>query len=148
MSKETSAFSLIIFLFIILVAWWAVSSFKIPQPATAQQHSSLDTTFLAQKPISIFHASINGVEMYSGAMKIPGCDDLLTDISASSGAQARLRLSFTISKLQETCSTHQNFVSVPFSVTFSSNPIVSKPVLDSVKINNEAAAFAVVEASK
>ncbi len=148
MSKETSAFSIIIFLFIILVAWWAVSSFKIPQHTAATlQHSTLDGSFLAQRPVSIFHASVHGIEMYSGAMNIPSCDDFLSGITASNGAPARLRLIFTITRPIGGCDNSTHFVSVPFSVTYSSTQEVHKPILDSVKINNEAAAFSVVEAS-
>ena len=150
MAKETSAFSLIIFLFIILAAWWAVSSFKVhratPTPA-ATRATSVDNAYNVTGPINIYHAaSKDGSDVYSGSLTIPSCDEFLTAVSALGSQPARIRLSFTISRPSSACADQESTqLSVPFSVTFSSNKSSKTPVVDSVKVNNEAAAFSIVE---
>ncbi len=147
MLKDTSAFSIIIFLFIILVAWWTVTSYKIPvRTLPVIQHTTLDTTFHAPQPIPVFHNILNGVHIYSGAFVIPKCDTLSSKISVAQGAPTRLELSVTISRPSTGCDSTVSVPSVPFSVTYPSMQVASTSILDSVKINNEAVTFTVVEA--
>ena len=100
MLKEVGAFSLIIFLFVILAAWWAVSSFQPPhQPRTsAPAVVEKNVVFSSKGPITIYHSKNNGSEVYTGSVTIASCEEFLTGISASGGEPAHLRLSFTISK--------------------------------------------------
>lgn len=153
MKKEIGAFSLIIFLFVIVVTWWAVSSLKMPQVhqqpvALAADGTVVDEDYALVGPIQLFHSTSKGAEVYNGSLNIPSCDNYMTGISASGSQEPHLKLSFTISHEAQGCTSAPATVSVPFSVTFSSSKASQKPVVDSVNINNMAAAFSVVEVAK
>lgn len=146
MLKEVGAFSLIIFLFVILAAWWAVSSFQPFHSSVATVHSTSgsDSEFVHLNPITIYHSQLKGSEVYSGSVTIPACDEFLTGISASGQAPAHLRLSFKVTKATEPCPT-PGVSPIPFNVSFSSSKSSAKPILDSVDVNNAAATFSIVE---
>ena len=148
MSKETSSFSLIIFLFIILTAWWAVSSFKIPQrpPAVTIQVPLPDVAH-TKPPLQVAHSFIKGVHSYTGSMNISSCDNFLTGVSVTAGTASHVQLTFNIFPGKSSCYPLSSLVSEPFAVSFSANKFTNKPVLDSVFINNAAAAFLVTEAT-
>lgn len=145
MLKEVGAFSLIIFLFVILAAWWAVSSFKPLHPSTSNYSSVAGGRELVHlDPITIYHSQLKGSEVYSGSVTIPSCDEFLTGISASGQAPAHLHLSFQVTKASVPCQT-PGVSPIPFNVSFSSSKNSAKPILDSVDVNNAAATFSIVE---
>ncbi len=151
MKKEVGAFSLIIFLFVIVVTWWAVSSFRVPVLQTGVVATNTPTAnteeYVPSGPVQIYHSTSKGSEVYHGSFNIPSCDNFLTGISTSGNQPTHLRLSFTISKQSQDCTSASPKVAVPFSVTYSSSKSKQKPVVESVKINNMAAAFSVIEAT-
>lgn len=140
MTKEVHAFSLIIFLFVVLAAWWALFAFETP----TQSQIAYNNAFVPQGPITIYHSNAQGSEVYSGSLNVPNCAQFLTGISTIGQAPTHLHLALTISKSANPCQVPNTDSQVPFTVSFSSNSNV-KPILDSVKVNNAAAAFTVVE---
>jgi hypothetical protein len=152
MLKEVGAFSLIIFLFVILAAWWAVSSFEPTRLQGSNSNTVADTIHGSQpdsevvqaQPITIYHSNQHGSEVYSGSVTIPSCDEFLTGISATGRTPAHLRLSFTVSKPSQQCQ-NSGMSSVPFTVSFSSEKNDTRPILDSVHVNNAAATFSLIE---
>ena len=156
MKKEVGAFALIIFGFVVLVTWWAVSAFQVPRdtyqiavghPVT-KVASDVDDAYALPAPVQIYYSKKNGTNTYTGSLTIPSCDNFLTGISATGNQPAHLRLSFTITRDTTSCGAATPTLAVPFSVTYSSNKSSKKPIVDGVDINNAAAAFSVIEAAQ
>ena len=153
MKKEVAAFTFIIFGFVVLVTWWAVSAFQIPpeanqiQIATNHAVSDVDDRYALTAPVQIYHTDSHGTNVYTGSLTIPSCDNFLTGISASGNQPAHLRLSFTITRQDATCGAPSPTLAVPFSVTYSSTKSTKKPIVDGVDVNNTAAAFSVIESA-
>jgi hypothetical protein len=145
MVKEVGAFSLIIFLFVILVSWWAISAFRMPPQGQILAVGNSQGQVLPQPDqVTVYHSTAKGVEQYKGYVNVPNCSQFWTGISASGHSPAHLHLSFTVAKDNSPCSLPNGETPVPFDVSYSSN-VDKSSTLDSVEINNTAATFSVVD---
>jgi hypothetical protein len=145
MVKEVGAFSLIIFLFVILASWWAISAFRPPQGGQRLAYSDMNVQYVQTEPVTIYHTTSRNMQVYKGSVAVPSCSQFRTGISAVGSAPAHLRLTFTVAKGGYNCTNPNSVTSVPFSVSYSAGIADPLPVLDSVQINNTAATFSVIE---
>jgi hypothetical protein len=81
-----------------------------------------------------------------GSISIPSCAQFQTGVSAVGENPTHLHLTFTILKLSANCAS-ETMTPAPFRISYSPTKTQAAvpPVLDTVEINNAAAAFSVVE---
>ena len=146
MEKKTGSLALIFLLIILLGMWWVVSVFRFGSttaPYVAQSNVAPSTSYTPPSPISITHTFSNGMEHYSGTLQLSECQDLQTGVTAAGVNPAHVKLLFTVTT-PGSCVSH-TVTPAPFAIAVSSKKNGST-VLDSVLVNNAAAAFSVVNA--
>lgn len=140
MEKKVGSLSLIFLLLALLLAWWAVSALHLygneVTAATVGMYTSQD-------PLSIKRSFSRGTETYSGSLQLSDCQNLQTNIAASGVNPAHLQLSLVVIPATTPC-TSSAVSAAPFAVSVSTQ-ITNTTILDSVLINNTAAAFLVVD---
>jgi hypothetical protein len=140
MEKSRSSLTIITLLFILLVAWWFLSTHHFDE-AISSAAPSMQNDISSSHPLIVEHSSMNNVDTYSGSLSVSQCDTLQTGISASGNMPPHLQVILNVLQSDQPCKA-EHMTAEPFSVSVHA-PSSTNPVLDSVLINNEAAAFSV-----
>lgn len=153
MGKEVRSFSIIILLFCILTAWWALSAtrqifepeyvvMRVPQSTLPTASPRLTTT---EAPLIMYHTFKKNIDTYTGMVAVRSCESFRTNLSTFSTDPVRLRVQVTTTHSTISCTTKDTPSLTPFSVAYGAPKPGAHTVLDSIKINNTAAAFTVIE---